>query len=113
MEAAAPVGVPVAALVDDAPAPAIVEDVELRTVASIETDEPDFMPDIVLRPSRKPKLVVVEERKVEPAPEPRQRVAAPVRARATTARPTAKPFKGLLGGTRTTPMEEFPFRAGR
>jgi len=113
LEAAAPVPAPEAALVEDAPASAIEEEVELSTVASIETDELDFMPDIVPRPSRKPKLVVVEERKVEPAPEPRQRVAAPVRARATAARPAPKPFKGFLGGTRATPMEEFPFRAGR
>lgn len=113
LEAAAPVPAPEAALVEDAPASAIEEEVELSTVASIETDELDFMPDIVPRPLRKPKLVVVEERKVEPAPEPRQRVAAPVRARATAARPAPKPFKGFLGGTRATPMEEFPFRAGR
>lgn len=113
MDAAALVAAPETDLVEDAPAPAIEEDVELSTVASIETDEPDFMPDVVPRPSRKPKLVVVEELKGEPAPEPRQRVAAPVRARVTTARPAPKPFKGLLGGTRATPMEEFPFRAGR
>lgn len=115
-DAAAPVDVPDATLLEGTPAPALEEDVELDTVASIEGEvsaEPEFMPDVVPRPSRKPKLVHVEQQKAEPAPEPRRRIAAPVPARPKTARPTPKPFKNFLGGTRAVPMEEFPFRAGR
>ena len=117
--AAAPVEVPDAALSESAPAPALEEeDVELDTVASIEapSEEPDFMPDVVPRPLRKPSLVAVQEQTAKPAPAPPRVSAAPPRAVAATprARPTTtKPFKGFLGGTRATPMEEFPFRAGR
>jgi len=110
--AAAPVEVPDAALSESAPAPALEEDdVELDTVASIEapSDEPDFMPEVVPRPLRKPSLVAVQEQRAKPAPAPPRAVAATPRARPTT----TKPFKGFLGGTRATPMEEFPFRAGR
>jgi hypothetical protein len=113
MEAALPVAVPEGALVEDLPARVVEEKVELGMVASTEaplSDEPNFMPDVVPRPIRKPALGVVEEKaKVVdmPRPAPRQRV--------TNSRPrtAAKPFKGILGGTRATPMEEFPFRAGR
>jgi len=80
-DAAAPVDVPDATLLEGAPAPALE--------------------------------VHVEQQKAEPAPEPRRRIAAPVPARPKTARPTPKPFKNFLGGTRAVPMEEFPFRAGR
>ena len=107
-ESAAPVVAPEAALVEDAPAPVMEEDVELSTVASIETDEPDFMPDVVPRPFRKPAITIVVEpqAKAKPAPQPQVTQSRP--------RPPAKPkFKGFLGGTRATPMAEFPFGAGR
>lgn len=113
--AATLVDVPAAALyARDAPASALEETLELGTVASIEvttSDEPDFMPDVVPRPRRKPKLIVVEEPeapKAKPAATTRRHVAAPSRAHTAT-----KPFKGLLGGTQAVPMAEFPFRAGR
>lgn len=116
-DAVAAVAAPSGALLQGAPVPALEENVTLDTVASIEgelAEEPDFMPAVVPRPARKPKFVVVQRPKVEPAPEPRPRVAAPVQTRpAAAVQPKPKPFKGFLGGTRAVPMAEFPFRAGR
>lgn len=120
VEAATPVeaprsaDVPEATLVEDAPAPVIEEEMTLATVATTETalsEEPAFMPDVVPRPLRKPEAlpVVVEETVQKLRPAPRQRVTS----RAAQPQPAAKPFKGLLGGTRATPMAEFPFGAGR
>jgi hypothetical protein len=113
VDAAEPVAVPEAVLVRDAPAPVIEEEVALATVASTETtlaEAPDFMPDVVPRPLRRPPLPAVTEvvHDANPKPAPRPRVTTRARPQ-----PPAKPFKGLLGGTRATPMEEFPFRAGR
>lgn len=123
VEAATPVdapqaAVPEATLLEDAPAPVIEEKVVLATVESSETtlsEQSDFMPDVVPRPLRKPAVPVVRETVEQARPAP---VAAPApRRQVTRARPQAqpqpKPFKGLFGGTRATPMKEFPFGQGR
>lgn len=113
-EAAVAIVEPEATLVEDAPMATVEENMELATVASTEVampDQPDFMPDVVPRPYRKPALAAVEQKvpavEAKPKPVPRQRVTH------TRPRPTVKPFKGILGGTRATPMAEFPFGAGR
>lgn len=76
-------------------------------VASLElvpSDEPDFMPDLVPRPLRKPSLAGVEG----------EIVRAPVRKRVRRTRSAGTPvFRGILGGRPATTMPEFPFPAAR
>jgi len=119
VESADPVMDPDAALVERAPALESEAEMELRSVASIESTEPAAFtePDAVLAtvpmPLRKPAPAAVaairDAEDVRLRPAPRRRVTV----QSTTRAPAKPVFKGLFGGRRATPMEEFPFPAGR
>jgi hypothetical protein len=119
VEAAEPVVLPDPALVESLPAPVPEADAELETVASVESTEPaepDDASATVPLPLRKPQVSTAAVEPAVPVESQRPAPTRPVTVRRTPSRASAtsqKPvFKGLLGGSRATPMEEYRVPGG-
>jgi len=114
VEAAVP-AVAVAPVV--APDATTAEDIDVSIVARL----PDFMPDTVPHPLRKPALSAVERVPTVKRPSPAakkkaRRKPAPSSRRVTKARPEAPPkpaFGNVFSGSVGRSMKEFPFPASR